>query len=99
MPRTIQLFILTILASALTPIDAGALNLFGCDPPREPYCLDLPFDNEYTARSCRLDTERFIDQTTEYITCLRDKADEATKASNDVVEKYNCKSRGGHSCR
>lgn len=85
--------------AALTSRPSAAFGPF-CSEPRKPFCVDYgnSFKDEDSFRSCRNDVESYTRAVDHYVDCLNDARSAAIKESNRVVDRFNCKARGGTIC-
>jgi hypothetical protein len=83
-------FIIAATAIAVAS-PAASFSVFDCDRPKAPYCLDAPFYQDYEAEMCRSEVESFVRKTKEFVRCSQEQIDEATKAANKTIERWNCR--------
>lgn len=90
---SVRLLRLSALAAALLPSAGAAAQVF-CSEPLAPACVDLgsTFDSPVTVGDCSRDLERYRQEMTTYVQCLRQAADEAAAQADRLTRQFNCRS-------
>lgn len=97
-----------IVMPAAIAFSLGTSNLASpflfCTRPSEPFCIDSygTFDDEWAFNRCRSEVERYLDEMSEYRSCLLREVeieiDDAANEARRATERFNCKANGGLIC-
>lgn len=77
---------------------ASASAFLFCSKPTEPTCIDRygTFDNEWSFDRCKDEIKTYVSELKSYRSCVI----RTTQSEADaIVEKFNCKAKGGIVCR
>ena len=76
------------------PVTTQASYWF-CSEPRKPSCIDQygTFDNEWSFRRCRDSVEDYLDDVSEFQSCLANWHEDIGKEADKLVDRFNCKAR------
>lgn len=83
--------VLVLASACLPPATGGAASL--CSEPLKPICIEenTTYQSESTKIRCRTDLERYVQETTAYVECLRqtirDSEKEIEKVRNEFEER------------
>ena len=72
---------------------------FYCYKPTMPYCVEFGnFNSKSDFEMCKMEVENYLRDLQEYIHCLEDEISEAIEEQNEVIKKFNYKTRGDIYC-
>jgi hypothetical protein len=82
--------LLTLLAGVLS-VQSAEAQLFYCDRPRKPSCLDTMaiLRDEVTFQTCRYEVERYQRKTTDYQDCLRTEFEDMAGERKKIIDRFN----------
>jgi hypothetical protein len=88
-----------LMLSAGCSTSASAI-LF-CSKPTEPSCIDRfgTFSDEWSFNRCKSEVESYMSDATSYRSCLINEINSVKSEVDTVVERFNCKAKGGTFCR
>ena len=89
---------IAVVTAAASAIEPARASMF-CSEPSKPYRDGSGFfDDESEFERCKSEVESDVDDVKRYTECLSQAADDAIRESNDVVDKFNCRAKGGSVC-
>lgn len=84
-----------VLAWVASLCGSGHASLLFCQEPRPPFCQEMfgPFGSSSDFQLCRIEVERFRQQTRAYVACLADAQEEALRRLDRVIDDFNRRAR------
>ncbi|HYN39063.1 MAG TPA: hypothetical protein VES39_07420 [Rhodospirillales bacterium] len=96
--RDSVLTMLICLGGLALPMAASARD--DCREPIEPLCISsrYSFEDELSAIRCKRETDHFLRETAEYVTCLERMKQVHLQLSSQTLSRLNCRLRGQLQC-
>lgn len=81
----------TALTAAVLTTQSATAQLFYCDRPRKPSCIDTMATSrdEDTFQACRYEVERYQKRSTDYQDCLRTEFEDMASERKKIIDRFN----------
>lgn len=91
-------FVLASPTFAQEPFAAPGLRY--CAPPIKPGCVDVmdTYKSATSKMACQKEVERFVPTVFAYRACLNREMERAVLQTNETLQRFRCREKGGKKC-